>query len=941
MDKRGRVLSTLALVAMTSVIAAYAFCATTSFDSEILVKEADKGDQETAVLHFDASQPENEIFHGSTGFLYGISEAGVPSANLIEAIAPKNVVQKAADGQQHPSGDGYRLTSYLDACGVENIQIYLQDYYLQWPYETQGIEDYQAKVRQIVSKMVKGKSDEELQIYSFVLFNEPDNIWYSGKFDQFLQDWVIIYQTVKEINPVLQVAGPNFSEFDEQAYAAFFAFCKKNACLPEYITWHDLSKEKLSSFESEYEMVEADIAAYYKDSGIEPVIFVNESVNFNDIGAPGPLVNWISIFEEKKVYASLPYWGLANSLNELAADSNKPNGAWWVYRWYAQMTGKTLPISLENVRDPGAYGRLYGLASIDEEKKIAYTLFGGQDGKQTICIDHVKNTELFKSADGAYVKVYRSKYTGQQGFADETPVVFEKNIKFDGDKLVFSIEGAELLDAYFAIIMPEISAETELVVPNWQKTYEAENGIMLGLAKSYVKAKGTDLARSNRAEVGNMNQNGDGVLFDVEVPEDGRYRMNVYYSNQAAQVDPVSLQFVMSDGQNRAIGSIVKHNVKVDGNELATLEYDSTVKWGYYNYKTIYINLKKGKHEISVIYTGNKQNGKEAASMKCALLDKIDLTLENDENATVVIEPEELIGNQKSYSFIGNSGQFSGAGAAEGNGKFVFCVCAPKNGLYRLKINGKGTAMLEQRMMQYADDAKAQSEVVLQWNELASVELDADSVFVYLAEGINTFALNGEQLILDQIIFSEEPDMTELQKIVVEAENASCFGQKSQDDNYKYLIGQSAVPEIIESAYASNGKAIDGFRGGKENSLGFEVSVSEDGFYKLLVRYANDEPAPVMKTEDGKDYVHPYNTDLVERYAQISINGDMPQTIYFRNTLCWDVYRDMVVDVKLKKGKNQIVISNDNSYKFSQAQDDFTPRLDRFEVCPTIIDEKR
>ena len=67
------------------------------------------------------------------------------------------------------------------------------------------------------------------------------------------------------------------------------------------------------------------------------------------------LVNWLAIFEEEDVYASLPYWGLANSLNELAADSNQPNGAWWVYKWYAQMTGKKLPLTLENIEGPGAY----------------------------------------------------------------------------------------------------------------------------------------------------------------------------------------------------------------------------------------------------------------------------------------------------------------------------------------------------------------------------------------------------------------------------------------------------------------------------------------------------------------------------------------------------------------------------------------------------------
>ena len=84
----------------------------------------------TATLHFDAdpANSKSEVLHGSTGFLYGVSEVNVPSADLLGAISPKILVQKAKGGQQHPSGDGYRLTPYLRGCGVENIQIYLQDY---------------------------------------------------------------------------------------------------------------------------------------------------------------------------------------------------------------------------------------------------------------------------------------------------------------------------------------------------------------------------------------------------------------------------------------------------------------------------------------------------------------------------------------------------------------------------------------------------------------------------------------------------------------------------------------------------------------------------------------------------------------------------------------------------------------------------------------------
>ncbi|WP_048593177.1 hypothetical protein [Melissococcus plutonius] len=102
-----------------------------------------KIEKNVPTLNFDAASNTGKMLHGSTGFLYGVSEIDIPSANLIEAIQPKMLIQKAADGKQHPSGDGYRLNSYLQNQGIKTNQIYLQDYYLEWPYESNGIEDYQ------------------------------------------------------------------------------------------------------------------------------------------------------------------------------------------------------------------------------------------------------------------------------------------------------------------------------------------------------------------------------------------------------------------------------------------------------------------------------------------------------------------------------------------------------------------------------------------------------------------------------------------------------------------------------------------------------------------------------------------------------------------------------------------------------------------------------
>ncbi len=901
-----------------------------------------------SALHFDAS-PENskgELLHGSTGFLYGVSEVNVPSADLIQAIAPKILVQKAADGQQHPSGDGYRLTPFLKACGVENIQIYLQDYYLEWPYEYKGIEDYNSKVDNIVRKMVAGKTEEEIAGYSFVLFNEPDGIWYnnSSKVPQLCEDWLKIYTTVKHINPAIKVAGPNFSVYNSNAYRTFFEYCQKNNCLPEYVTWHELQKDKLRSFKSHCDEARSFIDTYYAGSGIEPVIFVNEIANFSDVGKPGALVNWLSIFEEENAYASLPYWGLANSMNELAADANKPNGAWWVYKWYAQMTGNKMPLTLENIADPSAHGSLYGLTSADDEAGIIYSLFGGQAGKQTVSIENIRSTKTFQHAKNAYVKIYRTKFTGHHGFADEILVEFEGNLAFSGNDLVFTVSDAELMDTYFAVITPSVSDENTILPAyekaNWEETYEAENAKLIGSAESYKQEGDSTLARSNRSDVGHLNSENDGVEFSVNVPKDGRYRLNIYYSSQAPQVNPQTLEYVSSGGQNRAIGGLVTHSLKVDGGEAQDIVYDSTVKWGYYNYKTVYVDLTAGSHTITLMYKGADQNTKEVNSMLCAMLDKIDLTYAPDRAASVVIEPEELVGSKNGYT-LSQDGTYSGAGSANGGGDFDFYVNAPRDGYYAVGTLGSGSAVLSKSKVNYAQNAKAESEVSVSWQKLFDIALGNENAgMVYLTAGMNHLLLTGEHLILDRIVFTEAAEATEENTITVEAEDCELTGTDA-GDSYHYLPGSKAVPEVIETNYASGQKAVEGFRGGKDNVLTLTVNAPEAGNYKLSVYYSNNEPAPVMKKQNGDNYVHPYNTDLVERYMQIAVNGETPQTVYFKNTFCWDTYKNTVIDVALQKGTNEITFTNDNSYKFSSLQDDFAPRLDRFALTPAVLTDTK
>ena len=95
-------------------------------------------------------------------------------------------------------------------------------------------------------------------------------------------------------------------------------------------------------------------------------IVINEYAAQAECASPGDLVRWIGLFEEYNVAGCLPFWHLSNNLNGLAAGNNEGNGAWWLYKWYGDMSGQYLPVATSNT----SKDNYYGAASLDENKKI-------------------------------------------------------------------------------------------------------------------------------------------------------------------------------------------------------------------------------------------------------------------------------------------------------------------------------------------------------------------------------------------------------------------------------------------------------------------------------------------------------------------------------------------------------------------------------------------
>jgi hypothetical protein len=83
----------------------------------------------------------------------------------------------------------------------------------------------------------------------------------------------------------------------------------------------------------------------------------------------------------------------------------------------------------------------------------------------------------------------------------------------------------------------------------------------------------------------------------------------------------------------------------------------------------------------------------------------------------------------------------------------------------------------------------------------------------------------------------------------------------------------------------------------------------------MNVRYANDQVSG-----SGN-----YNTNVVSRAAQISVNGGTAQTVMFRNNYSWSTYWDLPVPVTLTAGTNTVTFADAGAY---------APDIDRITVAP-------
>lgn len=584
-------------------------------------------------LTIDFSQ-QSDLTGRAAGFLYGMAEDDVPTAEITESIGINTLATKPAGGLQHPIGDVNQVAETFTEAGGEYLFIYTQDMYDTWYYQLDSLELYNEKVKKTVTEMENSAYKDKL---IYCIYNEMDNgEWFGNHWEEanrykFYDAWLSTYNVVKEINPDAKIAGPGHCGYNFDWLKEFLTYCRDNDCMPDMFVWHELDGEK-SIYWMEYRFDEFNKMC--DELGVERLpICISEYGLMQTNGIPGESVKWISRLEADDIYGCVAYWRLANNLAETVADDVTPNSNYWVYKFYADMKGKELEVSEwdlfhSNIGNwlAGKYPLFnkgfIGMASFDETENKFYVLTGGSADDSKIKIENI-DEKYFKNGDKVTVKVNYVDFKGLGGAVYSPEECMTEVCKVSGNAIKFTLPCEAESQAYFIEITP-YDNEEESENENRTVRYEAEDAKFTGNAWvpdwiSYASSKGLVVKGLDKDST---------IEFTVDVDEAGMYDIDFVYANGAIEAGRITADVKLT----------------VNGEEQ-TIELPSSIKDEYMECVTLPLELKKGKNTIELQTTNDA----------IVTYDFIDVSNEKETDEKIYFAPlqsRNADGNANAYSVI-------------------------------------------------------------------------------------------------------------------------------------------------------------------------------------------------------------------------------------------------------------------------------------------------
>lgn len=642
-----------------------------------------------------------QITHGSTGFLYGLTDDGVSSDTTLNGLSLDSnsvLVGKSPDGVQHPNGDVLNTTDQWKRNGGGEIQVYMKEAYKNFPYVAYGDGgmdgDYVPKLKEMVTKFNTKYPDLKDDIV-WIPFNEPDisdaNYYnltnYNSKYDsvrtKFFEDWNKAVEAIRSVYPQARIGGPNNSAYSDRFYRDFFQNAKEHGTVPDVVTWHELGSgfgSYLSNFQK-WKTLEKDVLSDYappENTGLKQGQTIKVSINeyaWKDQNGkaieqvkPGRLLQYVARFEKTGAQGALPYWYPAGDLDWLVTKNNQVTGSYWLYYWYGLMKGDLLKVDL-----PDENGKPQVLASYNKDSNQTQILLGGSNESSystTLNLSALPD----KYPNGAHVTIYATDSTAPANLSnvsvnvpaasDGPYVVAEQDLSIANGQASLPLNNLKGDSVYYAVIAP---ATSQGKVSN--STVEAEYARRNGTAKvTYGNASG--YSGTGYVEGADATASSD---FFVDSKKNGYNEVMLRYSAPKA------------DGQNAKRTVTLKINpnensARNDAQEL-TLQLPETKDANTWQTAKVRIYMPLGLNQITV--EGYGTQGMLIDSVSTASADDSSVTryeAEDSSNTFNGSAKASADNNASNSRIVGNVG--NGA-----NNWFQFNkVTVPEDGNYTLTI---------------------------------------------------------------------------------------------------------------------------------------------------------------------------------------------------------------------------------------------------------------
>ncbi|MFF5302060.1 RICIN domain-containing protein [Streptomyces sp. NPDC013161] len=355
-------------------------------------------------LVVNAAQNLRSVTHVATGSLYGLANASTPADSLVQALKPNTFVQMAPGGSQlpngepAPAGDALVVAPKAAAAGAK-VVVRMPDWYPNFPYQWVSWSNWLAAVDQQVASV---KSSGATNIGAYELWNEPDWTWDTTNAGAFDAGWARTFKEVRAKDSTTPIQGPSHSAWNQSWMTTFLTDAKASGTVPDVIAWHELQGSSgIAAHVAAYRSLESSL-------GISPrPIAIEEYGTPTEMGNSGALIGYAAKFERAGVRdAELAFWNHYGTLGDTLTDTGgSPNGSYWTYKWYGDMSGTMLTTT------PPAQTGIDGLASLNSARNQISVVAGGCTGSCAVTVNGLSSLSAYGST--VHVKLEYSPDTGR------------------------------------------------------------------------------------------------------------------------------------------------------------------------------------------------------------------------------------------------------------------------------------------------------------------------------------------------------------------------------------------------------------------------------------------------------------------------------------------------------------------------------------------------